>query len=82
PAVGMHVGHHLQPGLAAMLPERTVTRSVEHHNAAIQAVRIEVIVADETAYRPAIANALAQQERAAFPMSPSAARKFVEEGAP
>jgi len=78
----MHVSHHLQLGLSAILPERTVPCSVEHYNAAVQAMQIEVIVADETANHAPTAKALPQQERATFPMPPSAARKFVEEGAP
>ncbi len=80
--MGMHVGHHLHLGLATMLPERTVPRSIEHHNACVQAVQIEVIVADKAPYCPAIANTFPQQERAAFSVSPAASRKFVEEGTP
>src|SRR5216684_3148660 len=80
--MGMHVSHHLQLGLSTMLPEQAVPCSVEHHNAAVQAVRIEVIVADETADHAPTAKALPQQERATFPMPSSTPRKLVEESAP
>jgi hypothetical protein len=43
----MHVGHDAEPRLAAQRPERPIAGAVEDDDAAVQAVRVEVVVEDE-----------------------------------
>lgn len=79
--MNMDVGDDSAPGLPAMGPEVAEPTSVDHDDAGLESVRVDVIVEDELLDAPRLAHG-AKKERAALPPSAGPPAKLCHAGVP